>query len=64
MKRSKSAASLPGSEAQEALRRQLEADRAERALREPAKDSVAQPLPGDGARIATAKDAGITCGCN
>lgn len=53
-----------------ALRRaaslQMEADRAERAARlaEPAKTSVAQPLPGAGARIATAKDAGINTGCD
>jgi len=64
MKRSKSAASLPGSKETELLRQQLEADRKERAAQfsEPAKPSVAQPLPGDGPRVATAKDAGINCG--
>lgn len=38
--------------------------RLERAARSPvAKDSVAQALPGEGARIATAKDCGIKCEC-
>ena len=38
--------------------------RLERAARSPvAKDSVAQALPGEGARIATAKDCGIQCEC-
>lgn len=64
LKRAKSSASLPGSDEQAALRAQIEADRLERAARSPvAKDSVAQALPGEGARIATAKDCGIQCEC-
>ncbi|EFN52168.1 expressed protein [Chlorella variabilis] len=65
IQRSKSAASLSGSEEQESLRQQLEADKAERAAREPVtKPSVAQPLPGSGANIATARDVGINIGCD
>jgi hypothetical protein len=64
LKRTKSSASLPGSEEQAALRAQIEADRLERATRSPVTaDSVAQALPGEGARIATAKDCGIKCEC-
>jgi hypothetical protein len=66
VQRSRAAASLPGSEEQEALRRQLDADRAERATREPvAQASVARQLPGAGGgpNIATAKDVGMTSGC-
>lgn len=63
VQRSRSAASLPGTAETELLRQQMEADRRERALAEPAKPSVAQPLPGQGARVATAKDAGINCDC-
>ncbi|KAL4424012.1 hypothetical protein ABPG75_001313 [Micractinium tetrahymenae] len=63
VQRSKSAAALPGSAETELLRQQMEADRRERAQAEPAKASVAQPLPGQGARVATAKDAGINCDC-
>lgn len=65
VKRSKSAASLPGTSDTDLLRQQLDADRRERAAQfaEPAKASVAQPLPGDGARIATAKDVGMSSGC-
>ena len=65
IQRSKSATSLPGTEAQERLRAQIEADRAERAARDPVtKASVAQPLPGSSARIATARDAGMNTGCD
>lgn len=51
---------------QRRLRQQLEADRRERALRGPVTEgSMAQALPGSGARVATAKDAGInTGGCD
>jgi hypothetical protein len=66
VKRSKSAASLPGTQEQQALRQQLEADRLERAAAGPVtKGSTAQPLPGgsgSGPRLATAKDAGIHSG--
>lgn len=42
----------------------LEADKRERAAAEPVtKASVAQPLPGEGARIFGAADAGIKCDC-
>ncbi|PSC73538.1 plant UBX domain-containing 2 [Micractinium conductrix] len=65
VKRVRSTSSLPRTDS-ELQRQQMEADRAERAARlaEPAKTSVAQPLPGAGARIATAKDAGINTGCD
>lgn len=63
VQRSRSAAALPGCADTELLRQQMEADRRERAAAEPAKASVAQPLPGQGARVATAKDAGINTDC-
>ena len=48
----------------EALRAQLEADKAERAAREPVtKGSTAKALPSEGARIAGGKDAGFKHGC-
>lgn len=65
MQKTKAVAGLPGTQEQEELRRQLEADRAERAQREPvAKGSVAQPLPGAGAgpNMTTAAEAGLTGG--
>ncbi|GAB4815029.1 hypothetical protein N2152v2_002075 [Parachlorella kessleri] len=66
--RSSSASSMHSSKSSkdlEALRAQLEADKAERAAREPVtKGSTAQALPpSDGARIAGGKDAGFKHGC-
>eukprot|EP00887_Chlorella_sp_A99_P005573 scaffold1.g5573.t1 len=63
LKRSRSAAALPGSEEQQRLREQIEADRRERAARDPVtKASVAQALPSAGANITSAGDLGLTTG--
>ncbi|KAI3432290.1 hypothetical protein D9Q98_003850 [Chlorella vulgaris] len=65
VQKTKAVAGLPGTQEQEELRRQLEADRAERAQREPVtKGSMAQPLPGAGAgpNMTTAAEAGLTGG--
>jgi hypothetical protein len=66
MQRSESSRSLPGTDDQERLRAELDADRRERELRGPVtQGSVAQALPGgNGANIGGAKDAGFNNGCD